>query len=200
MSLASQETLTEAQRAFLVNRYVWSLPAKPTREHWEHVLRMSEPFVGKVELQGQKNQESTNRILSLVAAVRGDAFRELGFPCEAAEAYRTAHLIKPFAGIAGYYSQLVLDHAFDDHYETALAALDDATQTWGGRPWYQKVFGWTVLLMKHPIHTLKETLPHLRADPKRREALMQRLRHRAGTGHAELPDETEKDSRAAGSA
>lgn len=67
-------------------------------------------------------------------------------------------------------------------------------------PWHLKALGWVILRMKHPVQTLKETLPHLRADPKRREALLQRLRHRAGTGQAELPDGAEKDRRAAGSA
>lgn len=85
---------------------------------------MSEPFVGKVELQGQNCQESADRILSLVATVRGDAFRELGFPREAAEAYRTAYFIKPIGGFAEVYAPVVLDHAFGNHYETALAALD----------------------------------------------------------------------------
>lgn len=67
-------------------------------------------------------------------------------------------------------------------------------------PWHLKALGWVILRMKHPVQTLKETLPHLRADPKGREALLQRLRHRAGTGQAELPDGAEKDRRAAGSA
>ncbi|MCG3132056.1 MAG: hypothetical protein FLDDKLPJ_02866 [Phycisphaerae bacterium] len=200
MSFVAPQNPTEAQRAFLVIRYVWSLPVKPTREHWERVLQMSEPFVGKVELQGQKSRDSTDRILSLVAAVRGDAFRELGFPREAAEAYRTAYLIKPIGGFAGFYAQVVLDHAFADHYETALAALDASAESVRATPWHRKALGWAILMMKHPVQTLTETLPHLRADPKRREALVQRLRHRADTGQAELPGRAEGDGRTAESA
>jgi len=175
VSFHSHRHPTQADEARLILRFVWNIRGKPKPYQWEYVLRHTEPFVGKAALAGAKSKDASDRLLSIVLAVRGDALRELGLAREAADAYRASFQVKPFAGSGGYYAQVVLDHDLEDHYATALAALEHEMQANQRMRTPLAILGWMVIFLRSPIQLFREFLPHWRANKSRAEALRERL-------------------------
>jgi hypothetical protein len=117
------ERPTLARRAMDAIWEVMAFGAYPSAEEWETILASMQPFLGYQYLSGAPSRDSSDRVLSLVWGVVGDAHRELGRPEMAAEAYRTAVDFRPGLQIADLYVPLVLKHRFADHYEQALRSL-----------------------------------------------------------------------------
>ncbi len=173
--------VSEAQRVLEIIRFVWRLPSTPSARHWQSVLEMSQPLVGKSTLEGSKGAGNNERLLSLMWAVRGDAFRSLGEPRLAADAYGTAHDFMPSSGFAGYYAKLVLDHRFEDHYGRALASLDASVEAWRRLSLFRKVFGWAVAILHRPVIFFREIWPQVRNRHRWRSELHRRLEASAAT-------------------
>lgn len=173
--------MSEAQRVLEIIRFVWRLPSTPNARHWQTVLEMSQPLVGKTTLEGSKGAGNDMRLLSLMWAVRGDAFRSLGEPRLAADAYGTACDFMPSTGFAGYYSKLVLDHRFEDHYGRALASLDASIESWSKLSLFRKVFGWTAAILHRPVSFFREIWPQVRHRDQWRDELRRRLEGSAPT-------------------
>lgn len=172
----------DGQQALDVIRYVWRMGQWPTKKQWRVVLERTAPFVDKDCLAGAERPGESERLLSLVWAVRGDAFRELGVPNEAAEAYRMAFHFMPATGFTDYYLKLVLDHELSDHYETALRNVEESVRAWRTRPWYQRAIGFIVVLVHSPWFILSRFLPDTLMRERRRQELLRRL-GRTSDGH-----------------
>jgi tetratricopeptide (TPR) repeat protein len=116
---------------------------------WQEILRLLEPYRERRYLHGA-TRENADRILSLINAVVGDAYRELGKPHEAALAYRRAQEFFPGTGFQGLYAELALEHQLEDHYESALAALLDGESTWLRRSPLARLVGHVASLLTSP--------------------------------------------------
>jgi hypothetical protein len=146
---------TEIQRALDTLRMLMSSGANRTPEQWREILEMLAPFREHRYLNGAVSRDASNRALSLVWAITGDAFHETEDFAAAADAYRTAGSFRPGLYYADCYAKMVLEQRFSDHYEAALGAIKEgerlSRQT---RPWirlYSHI--WSVL--NHPIVYVK---------------------------------------------
>jgi len=106
---------------------------------WQEILQMVSPYLGKPSLAGIDRHHSDG-LISMLWAVAGDCYRELGHPLESAEAYCTALRFRADTGFSEYYAEMVIKHSLTDHYSTAIQALEVSQENWQARPLWLRIF------------------------------------------------------------
>ena len=165
---------TEIRRAMDTIWLIRSYGDNPSPEVWRQILEMLAPFREHSYLSGAVSRDASNRVLSLVWACTGDAYRETGDFVAAATAYRTAGVFRPGSYYADYYAKMVLEKKFSDHYEAALNALEEGERLYHQSRPSIRLFAhlWTVLA--HPVVYVKY-LQDLALRSSRRRELRRRI-------------------------
>ena len=145
----SSDVKTEARQALDVLWELRPLLKRSRKADWQAVLHLLEPYRERQYLDGA-TRENSNRILSLINATIGDAYRELGEPRQAATAYGRAQDFFPGTGFQDLYAELVLKHRLEEHYEKALTALVAGHRTWSARPAIIRLAGHVGGLLTNP--------------------------------------------------
>jgi tetratricopeptide (TPR) repeat protein len=147
------------------------------RKQWESLLSWAEPLRQCDRLDGAPSERASNLILCLAMCALGDAYRELGFPIEAADVYRRSHQLRSASPAGDYYAKMALEFNLSDHYEPALATLTAQRSQIKNASIAMRSLGWILGLMTTPramFRFWKQTRqrPELMAELARRIHLL----------------------------
>ena len=169
---------TEARIAMDLISKIRFMTVGATADTWKSILLLLEPYRDRNWLVGANSRHAANCMFSLMWAAMGDAHRHLEQPKEAAQAYRRAHEFHPGVYFADFYVAMVLRHAIEDHYESALCALDEGVAVSGQTTFRLRIISHWLSFRASPRAYLSYW-KHRVLRGFRRRALARRIRNRA---------------------